>query len=150
MGLSFSSPVVLRAFGRSLRLLLLLLGAFLAPLEASEVLWGSVGISPAAPSCDFVLLTRPSELLRLRFTSSRGFGRRFGTSLGALRCDFEVRSFVFGYHWSFVTRQSPFVSRHSSLVVAFHFSFFLHHHSSFDAVASFFALVFCVFLPSFQ
>ena len=74
--------MVLRAFGRSLGLLFpplgaflapleapdvrlgvllgiffLLLGAFLAPLEAPEVLWGPLGSSPAAPECDFYLLT---------------------------------------------------------------------------------------------
>ena len=49
--------VVLRAFGRSLGLLFVLLGAFLPPLEAPEVLWGPLGSSSAAPECDFYLLT---------------------------------------------------------------------------------------------
>ena len=48
------------------------------PRRPPRGLRGPLGSSPAAPECDFDLLTWPSELLRRPFTSSRRFGRRFG------------------------------------------------------------------------
>ena len=38
-----------------------------------------------------------------------------GTSFGALRWDFEVKSFVMSYHWSLVARRSSLVTSHSSV-----------------------------------
>ena len=90
-----------------------LLGAFLAPLEAPEVLWRPLGSFTVAPECDFYLFYLTLQASSAPFYFFFKLLRR------------PSRSFVMSYrrslvarHSSPVTRRSPLVTSHSSRVTS--------------------------------